>query len=554
MENKKIYWWFAVPAITLAVIIGRLYAILPAVMQDEYVYSMDSRHTNFAEQSFPNYLFSLVYSSTNVCGDGFYSCAKTLNLFFFIGLLIFVYLISARLLSRGGAIAIVTLTILSPISVSMAFFMPEVMYFTFMIATVWFMLHAARNGKFTWWLYSGLMLGLTSLVKPHALFALPVLLVFAFFSAMRSESPNWKFGLRNSLSAVGLALATKFILGFLFAGTAGLTLFGAGYSGTLNSFASTTGGTTAVAEKADPVAKLFSVFGIQIGLHFSLLLLLWGIPLLLAFSVIRKFLFKNSEISELGSFVALAGGFVITYAIAVAAFEGLVTVLGDDHSGRVITRYYEFLLPLLLILAFILEKYLEPKIYTRVITFVLIVAAGIVVGFYFPANINAKFSDSVTVMGLTYYRGVLYTFLVVALAALIIWLAKPELGTKVLGKFVTPFLVVMMAFSVQASLVQKIGTQKAYFDLAGISAKPFLEGIDGSRIVIVGQVRTEVFTSKFWLDKPGVADILVGESAQLEFSKLKNYDYVIFLGANSVDNVGMTVTSGDRYVLIKVAH
>lgn len=45
MENsKKIFYWLAAPVAAFLYLIARVYPVLPAVMQDEYVYSSAARH------------------------------------------------------------------------------------------------------------------------------------------------------------------------------------------------------------------------------------------------------------------------------------------------------------------------------------------------------------------------------------------------------------------------------------------------------------------------------------------------------------------------------
>jgi hypothetical protein len=57
----------------------------PAILGDEYLYSMNSRKAAPWETSpagdFSNYLFNFIYQSTNLCGNSFYGCAKILNIF-----------------------------------------------------------------------------------------------------------------------------------------------------------------------------------------------------------------------------------------------------------------------------------------------------------------------------------------------------------------------------------------------------------------------------------------------------------------------------------------
>ncbi len=67
-------------------VFSRVSMVNPAILGDEYLYSINARHAAPWDPSpagdFSNYLFNLVYSSTNICGDAFYTCGKILNLIF----------------------------------------------------------------------------------------------------------------------------------------------------------------------------------------------------------------------------------------------------------------------------------------------------------------------------------------------------------------------------------------------------------------------------------------------------------------------------------------
>lgn len=562
--NNKIFYWLAAPIVAFLFVLAKVYPVLPAVMQDEYVYSIMARYTAFAEQAYPNYLFSFVYKSTSLCGEGFYSCAKNLNIIFFIIMLVFVYLIAARLLNRGAAIAIVTITVLSPLHVYISYFMPEAMYFAFMMATIWFVLHATQKDSIRWWLYSGIMFGLTALVKPHAVFAVPVIIVFAFVVTYKREGAGLKKAVVDSAITLGSFLVIKFGLGFAFAGAAGLTLFGTSYGGSVDQFVNQAAApvSQALASGANLVASeggtnmwqvLTSVGAVQLAMHFGLLLFVFGVPTMLGLSVIKGVFAKKQHVSDLSAFVALVASLAISYAIVVSVFEGFVTALGDDHSARIITRYYDFLIPPLVILSVAVERFVEPKLPTRLVQAAVLLIAAIWVVSNFPSTIQTKFSDSVTVMGLLYYPAVIVVMAVIVFGAIFVWLVKPEFGAKLLGWFAVPLMVVTLGLSSQGSLLQKVGVNKAYFDIAGQTVKPFLEGVEGSKIGIVGKVRQEVFTAKFWIDKPGIQDRLLGSQETLSLEDLSGLEYALFLGTTEAAGAGEVIATGEKYVLVKFA-
>jgi hypothetical protein len=234
----RTYLWLIAPFAAALVSIIQVWPVLPAVMQDEYVYSIQARFTSFEEQTFPNYLFSWIYSSTNLCGDGFYACGKGLNVVFFFLTLAFIFLIAKKLLGVFWGVAIATVAALSPIHVYVSYFMPEMMFFAFILATIFVALIAGEKHKIVLWAATGAILGLAALVKPHAIFTLPAFMLFAWIVALRAEGGNPRKGALAMVGTLGAFSLLKFGGGFAFAGVTGLTLFGRTYESSLNQFIS----------------------------------------------------------------------------------------------------------------------------------------------------------------------------------------------------------------------------------------------------------------------------------------------------------------------------
>lgn len=243
----------------------------------------------------------------------------------------------------------------------------------------------------------------------------------------------------------------------------------------------------------------------------------------------------------------------ISYVVVVSLFEGVVSALGDDHSHRVITRYYDFLIPLMLILSFGLVKHVSTSKKKRIIEFVVAIVSVLFVMFYFPSGVTPKIADSVPVMGLIYNPAVMYVVGIFTIGLHLYALFAQKSANKTIGRVLIPLLVLIIGISAQNALIAKIGTQKAYFDVAGQSSKPFLTNVVPSKIIVIGGSKPEVVTSKFWIDKPGISDLVLAPGSTLSMSQIANYEYALFLGTSQVEGAGSTVTSGDKFVLIKVA-
>ena len=125
-------------------------------------------------------------SGTKICsGESFYGCAKAINVLMFLVGILLVYLIAIRVLDLVWAVVAASITALSPLAIQTSFFMPETMYFMAMMLSVLIALVASEKGTYWLWGILGITLGLTSLVKPHAIFLLPAFMAFTFLIEAR---------------------------------------------------------------------------------------------------------------------------------------------------------------------------------------------------------------------------------------------------------------------------------------------------------------------------------------------------------------------------------
>ena len=561
------YLCLLAPLVAALISISRVWPVLPAVMQDEYVYSVQARFTPFAEQLYPNYLFSWLYSGTSVCSADFYSCGKALNVFFFFVTLLFIFLITRRLLGVVWGAVISTVAALSPIHVYVSYFMPEAMYFAFITATIYVALIAGANHKLVWWLVTGALLGFSALVKPHAIFTLPAFLLFALLIETRSEGGGLSKGLISTFGKLGSFLVVKFGGGFAFAGIAGLSLFGTSYESSLNQFVTenSQGAADVPAENVSTVVNsalraadysgpgFFEVFIPHSLAHLALLLTVSGIPLLLSVIVIKDALVKKKEVSKASQFLLLTGLLSLSFAFVVGAFEGIVTALGDDHGSRMITRYYEFLFPLLLIAAAVFAKFVEPGIWVRVTQSAILITA-LTFGWVYLSGVNQSFADSILLSGYLAGPAVIPIVVIVGIISAVVWIFNSETGSKLIVFVATPLVLLIAGFSSQGQLLTQVGTREAYFDIAGQNSRPLLADVQGDKISIIGPVRYQNFTTKFWIDKPGIRDISLPDGQSVDVSELPDVDYAVLLGNARVSGSTELLDEGQGYALVKLNH
>jgi phosphoglycerol transferase len=553
--SKYKYFWLLLPAVLAAWSISRVWTILPSIMQDEYIYTSAAKHLPFADQFYSNYIFSWVMSVTNSCGPVFYVCTKGVNSVFFALAIVFSFFIAARFLTFGWSVFVASVTALSPIAIPVSYFMPEMMYFAVMTGVVLVALWAADKDKWQLWILVGISLGITALIKPHAIFMLPAFSIFSLIVSYKLASGSWKAGLRSAGSTILGFVVSKFGLGFLLAGTEGLKLFG-GYGSPLDALNSTLANQApTVSQEAGTQAtglELFaSVTFAHFAMHLAALLIIAGLPILLSLRVLWSVAKKPDPVGPVSSLFVLVGLISFSMIAVVSAFEAYVTVGGDDHSFRLILRYYEFLIPQFIVMGLLLPRFTDSKLAWRVVQGSVVALAAIFFSVYFPANFQQQYSDSSTLPGLAANSGFFIALAVAVAACILYWIFMPEEGNVLMGRFVIPLFMIVSLVLSQSKLIELNGTP-AYFDQAGWVSRAALQDVPGDRIVVIGQVRTEVFTVKFWIDEPYIKDLLVLEGSVIPIGNVSESDYVVTLGNIVLDFPYEVVSEGEGYKIAKI--
>jgi len=393
--------------------------------------------------------------------------------------------------------------------------------------------------------------------------------LFALLVAWRSEGGSLGKALIASLGKLGVFAVVKFGGGFAFAGAAGLSLFGSSYEQSLNQFVSenaqgqadvaaqsvstiSNAATEASVQAAESSGSgFFEVFILHSLAHLALLLTVAGIPLLLSISVIKDAVVKKQVVSASSQFLLLIGLLSLSFALVVGAFEGVVTSLGDDHSSRIITRYYEFLVPLLLIAVAVFPNFVEPKIRIRLMQSGILIAA-LIFGWVYLSGVNQSFADSILLSGYLSSPAVIPIVVVVGILVALVWIFSASSGSKLIVFVITPLVLLIAGFTSQGYLLSQVGTNEAYFDIAGQKAKPLLAEVSGNKISIVGPVRYQNFTTKFWIDKPGIQDATLPDGETVDATSMPTVDYVVLIGNAKISGTTEVLEQGEGYAIVKI--
>lgn len=503
----------------------RVSAVNPAILGDEFLYSMNARKTGVWEPpvagDFSNYLFNFVYQGTNLCGDAFYSCTKILNIVFFLAFIFTMFLVAVRFLPFWISFAFMVAAALSPLNVYTSMFLPESMYF-FAIGLVFVsVLRAIADFKWTNWMLVGIMLGLASLVKPHAWLSAIAIGVTFLVTGLGNKALGVRGVFLSGTAMVSGAILARVIVGMAIAGPQALGFFGQylGFSTVERLFSDTEGPVDpSGATGQTPLGGMLDLFGSQLVVHSLTVVAIMGLSVIaLVAGVLNLAATKSlNNANGLALFVFI---WLVTMVVEIVMFTGWVTGSGDDHSTRVLLRYYEFLFviaPLAGIIA------LKAKFAEELNTFVRWVLAILVVSALTPAfsgffgSLTVQIADAPTLAGLIVNYDIFNLAAILAIVSVLVFASFPRWSVYAL-LLLLPVTMVGTGWQTQNQYQNFRGTS-APADIVGkLVARDFSEK-KISATWVLGTSRFEVTNVAFWADNPDLEFEIFGAGSVIEAS------------------------------------
>ena len=541
---------------------SRVAMVNPAILGDEYLYSINARKASPWDPSpagdFSNYLFNLVYSSTNVCGDAFYTCGKLLNLVFFVGFLTVIFIIAKRYMNYWIAFAFTILAGLSPLSVYTSMFLPESMYFFFLSLVFASVLKAADTYAWKDWAVVGALIGVTSLVKPHAW--LSAIAIGVFLVVLGLTNAKHRFGpLFKAIGAISVgAILGRVIIGFLVAGPKALSFFGQYLNaGVVEQIGVTAPAGSAAPDSAvatTPMNGVLSLFGTQFNIHMLTIAALMGVAIIgVTVGVIE--LARTKELTKVTALSLFAFIWLFSLVIEVVVFTGWITGGGDDHTTRVLERYYDFLfivVPLAGLAALTSKFMAETKIWIRlplaVVMLVLITPAFS--GFF--GTLTIQIADAPNLAGLVVNQDVFNAAALFGFASLLVFAFFPKYTPLVLIGLL-PVTMVGTGYQIQDQYQGFRGELNAQ-DKAGqyLRANLTPEQVDSTWIVATS--RFEATNVAIWADSAKIKYDLFGAASVLDASLVpEGTKYVLVNGDLTYAGAVLETIPGEGYTLHKIA-
>lgn len=475
-------------AIALLVFLtGRNLGLYPSVFGDEWLYNLFARHAPMEYAQRPSYLYYVLYSWTDRCGDSFLDCARLFNAIFFAGAIPFIYGIGREVLGHRLAFWVCALSVFAPINVFSAYFMPESMNFFFFYLFTWVLFTGYGRRSVVAAGFAGVVLACMSMVKAHAVLLYGGVLVIHFsdwLSHRSMASFKWA-GLLALITGVTFC-AVRFSVGYYLAGPAGLSVLGHEYAGIANS-------TFGFAEvvRLLPLAS-YNFFG-----NLLAIAVIFGIPL--------AFLFDVNAPAENG---ALEGRVRAMKLYVIALMFGLVTVTAlffakidgtppYESVDRLSLRYYDFIFPLLLVagLSGLKGANRLPTRLSRGLCAAVAILVAIAV-FGWMRRYTPGIADCPELRAIVSNPLVFTLIGVLVLTCLVLVAIGRANGVTLYAWVVLPLTVAVSAHYIGGELGQRVNADA--YDRAGQFAHRYLDK-NTSRLLIVGSDLSSIFRAQFYV-------------------------------------------------------
>jgi hypothetical protein len=229
--------------------------------------------------------------------------------------------------------------------------------------------------------------------------------------------------------------------------------------------------------------------------------------------------------------------------IVISAFGAYVTLTGDDHTDRILLRYYEFLIPVVYLGAYQVLKQKHPEGILKYVFFGVFLLSAILISANGIVAIEPKLSDSSYLIGIFDNLDMRWLYSAALIAVFLFILGAP---TKLAQYSATTIALATIFAGISAQQNQlDINSQQIGPDFAGQYVRDELPDVPGEEIYVVGSDKQLVEASIFWMDRPGVEFELYNAGSVLPDSEIPEDKSVI------VQVLGVQIENVDEDDLIE---
>jgi phosphoglycerol transferase len=455
-----------------------------------------------------------------------------------------------------ASLGFVTAAGLSPLSVYTSMFLPESMYFFFLGLLLLALLHAMKEQGCKNWAIVGGVIGTASLVKPHAWMAVIPIAIFIFVLCLNHKKQFFKDLFLAGGALVGGAVLARLVMGFIVAGPKALSFFGAYLSvGTLQQVTEApqevVEGGSAIG--TSPITGVVELFWPQLSIHVltvSALMAIAIVGLIVAIiDLVRTREARIVNLSALLSFIWLG-----SMVIIIVIFTGWLTGGGDDHTTRVLLRYYDFLfilVPLSGLSVFVSKVVNLQNVFIR---WALAIGFGTIITNSFTDNFSSltiQIADAPNLAGLVVNLETFNSVAITMALALGVFATFPHY-TKWTFIALLPFSMVAAGWQIQDQYLGFRGALSSA-DKAGQYVYANLSDEEKKNLHILAISRFDATNIAIWVDEPQLDYELGNEGSIYEAAWApEEATWVVSTGDIEVQGELLEKFEGDGFSLYKI--
>lgn len=537
--------WTAGLIITLIGMLGYLVhrsaGVNPAVFADEWYYSKFSRLTALPESILPSYLYLWIMRGTSVCGTGFLECSRIINSVVFVAAAPFIYGIARSFTSRPLAVWVAILSTALPIGSVTTYFMPESLYYCGFCLLSWYVLTQSGADRRLHACFAGVVLGLLSLVKVHALFLLPALWLYVLFlNASGEKRPRlYRNALLLACISAAATLLTKFGVGYLIVGKAGLSLFGSFYA------------STADVAKPTSLMTLATMVYINGRGHVMAMLVLFAVPLATIANSMLTAIGQRRPVTPTDrlhffTFLMLGSAFGMT-----VMYTASIAKLGPAEVLRLHMRYYDFVFPLLLVVTADAVRRNTPRYVPALAWSLATLAAAVLlfVPFRLPNYVHGHV-DAPELTGLAVLGYPLYAAIAMGILMLVLWARNSKAAPALFLFLFVPATAILTETRRDAALQPLVS--ETQFDVAGKFIRDTIPVADRKDLTVIGSGVGQLMRVMFYVDNKDADYLDLPYGAPITHENIPlNKRWVLVIAPHAIPEGYKKVVSNESYSLLE---
>jgi hypothetical protein len=298
---------------------------------------------------------------------------------------------------------------------------------------------------------------------------------------------------------------------------------------------------------------VIALFGTQLNVHVLTLVALIGVAFIGLVVGLAELIRTRqpSPVTVLSLFMFI---WLVAMTIEIIMFTGWITGGGDDHTGRVLSRYYDFLfvfVPLAGLSALNSKFAAETRIWIRLplAGLMLLLLTPAFTGFF--GTLEIQIADAPNLAGLVVNLDVFNAVAMIGFLGLLVFAFQPKF-TPWVFVLLLPASMIATGYTIQGEYDRIRGYENAQ-DLAGKYLNQNLTAAEIDATWIIATSRFEATNVAIWADSPTIKYELFAPGGVLDESLVpKGSQYILATGNLSYAGEATEIITGDGYILYKL--